>query len=567
MLNLIPSVKILKETNGFLKNTSVFYSHESLDKRIVKALEKLNFDKEGVPLYISTAGNTGEGYELYIREDRIDITADSPAGAFYAIQTLRQIFSHDTVPCLYIKDEPDFKYRGFYHDVTRGKVPTTDTLKKLIDEMAYYKLNSLQLYVEHTFEFEEYKDIIGASGFLTKQELAELDSYCEENFIEFIPSLSTFGHLFELLDQPKYSHLRVLKDHDPTPNRWYERMAHYTIDPLNSESIDIIKSLIDQYIPCFKSDFFNICCDETFDLNKYEKSGYNPGELYVSFVNQIIDHVRQNNKKVMMWADILLKHPETIASLPEDTCFLNWSYSANPSEASAEQLFNLGRQQIVCPGTHTWSRLCENITTSEKNISKMASYGRKYGALGILNTNWGDWGNPCSIELAMYGLVLGAEKSWSEETPVDDAFRSRVDFLLYGNTNGTSLLRELSDIHSYISWNSFANEYFKHRFGTENTRPAALSCTAETIQKLYREFSEKLSAAEFANNEFKEEMQISAYGLCLLAELYEKLSGQEPERLTSAAEFIKMFSEKWNSKNKPSELCKIADMFTYCENV
>ena len=58
----------------------------------------------------------------------------------------------EQVPCLHIKDKPDFKYRGFYQDVTRGKIPTVDTIKKLIDTMAYYKLNSLQLYVEHVFE-------------------------------------------------------------------------------------------------------------------------------------------------------------------------------------------------------------------------------------------------------------------------------------------------------------------------------------------------------------------------------------------------------------------------------
>ena len=73
----------------------------------------------------------------------VKIQAESPAGAFYAIQTLRQILKEETVPCLHIKDRPDFKYRGFYQDVTRGKIPTVATLKKLIDDMAYYKLSFL----------------------------------------------------------------------------------------------------------------------------------------------------------------------------------------------------------------------------------------------------------------------------------------------------------------------------------------------------------------------------------------------------------------------------------------
>ena len=54
--------------------------------------------------------------------------------------------------------------------------------------MAYYKLNSLQLYVEHTFEFEETKDPLEEKGYISKEEIIELDKYCYDNFIEFIPS-------------------------------------------------------------------------------------------------------------------------------------------------------------------------------------------------------------------------------------------------------------------------------------------------------------------------------------------------------------------------------------------
>ena len=66
-----------------------------------------------------------------------------------------------------IEDEPDFKYRGFYHDITRGKIPKVETIKRLIDNMAYYKLNSLQLYVEHTYEFKEFSDDIERTGYMT----------------------------------------------------------------------------------------------------------------------------------------------------------------------------------------------------------------------------------------------------------------------------------------------------------------------------------------------------------------------------------------------------------------
>ena len=564
MLNLIPNVKTLNYKEGFLSKKAVCYSDINCDKRVLKVLGKLPFAQDGAKLNIDIIikGQDREGYELTIDENGIQITADCNAGAFYAIQTLRQIFSHEKIPYLYIKDEPDFKYRGFYHDVTRGKVPTVATLKSLIDQMAYYKLNSLQLYVEHTFEFEEYKDLNEKLGYLSKEEIKELDAYCEENFVEFIPSLSTFGHLYELLIQDKYKHLSVLKGYE-NPNFWYARMHHHTIDPLIPESFEVIKSLIDQYIPNFKTDYFNICCDETFDLKEYEKKGEDVGKIYIDFVNKIIEYLTEKGKKVMMWGDILLKHPETIDVLPEDVHFLYWEYGPEPHEENIEKFAKAGRKQIVCPGTSSWSRLCEWVQVEEKNISLMAEYGYKHGALGVLNTNWGDWANPCSLELAMYGLVLGAEKAWSVKTQVDDDFYNRVNFVLFQKENGIQLLKELSKIHELVSWNSFGNNYFAYRYGGDIERKECLLESTENIQQKCQDLIKQIKAENWVNEEIYQEMIISAEGICLMAELEAKMSGKECVRLVDTKEWLNKFKNKWLQKNKPSELFRIEEMFTY----
>ena len=97
---------------------------------------------------------------------------------------------------------------------------------------------------------------------ITAEEILELDDYCYENFIDFIPSLSTFGHLYRLLETKEYKHLCELPDYVDSSHYWNERMPHHTIDPSNPESIEIIKSLIDQYVPLFTSNKFNICCDD-----------------------------------------------------------------------------------------------------------------------------------------------------------------------------------------------------------------------------------------------------------------------------------------------------------------
>ena len=577
-MHLIPKVKQLEIKTGCLVNKRLQLVAENPDSRLQTAMKYFSFSETGTPLFISISGTLGEGYELDIAENTIQITADGAAGAFYAIQTLRQIFMEEQVPCLHIKDKPDFAYRGFYQDVTRGKIPTVETIKKLVDTMAYYKLNSLQLYVEHVFEFEESKDLWESTGYLTKEELREIGAYCKENFIEFIPSLSTFGHMCELLNQEQYRHLRVLTDYVDSPNFWWDRMSHHTIDPLKEESFELVKSLINQYAPCFESDMFNICCDETFDLTKYAEEGLDVGALYLEFTKKIISHVQSLGKKVMMWGDVLLENPKIITEFPEDVTFLNWYYDANVEEMEEKisKFAGLRRKQIVCPGTSAWNRFCERVETEEINIVKMIELGYKYGAEGVLNTNWGDWGNPESLELCMYGLVLGAEKSWSSGTAIDESFYEAVNILLYGNPVGIQTLKKLSKLNDGITWWDVCCNYFKHRYHTGEALDLPSKEQVEVIQKEYLELVGVLNGEAWkANNssmsqnleEYRKEMLLAAEGICLMAELSGKLAGYKINKVADTGEWMNRYSRAWLKKNKPSELRKIEELFTYYESL
>lgn len=567
MLKLIPQVKTLELQDGVLTKKAIFFNEFTADERLGKAIQKLPLSPEGAPLTIEVGGK-GEGYELWIKKDAVRIKGEGPAGAFYAIQTLRQILQHEEIPCLYIKDCPDFPYRGFYHDVTRGKVPTLQSVKELIDQMAYYKLNSLQLYVEHTFPFEETKDLIEKTGYLTEEEIHEIDAYCKENFIEFIPSLSTFGHLFELLNQEKFAHLRVMKDYEASPNRWADRMGHHTIDPLEPESIEVIKSLIDQYEPHFESNIFNICCDETFDLTRrYEESEHDPSKLYVEFVKKIIAHLKSKDKKVMMWADILLKHPETITEIPDDIYFLNWFYRLDPPEDTIIRFKELGRKQIVCPGTTIWNRFCEGVKVEEENISLMAEYGYKHGALGVLNTNWGDYGHTCSLELSLYGLVLGAEKSWTVATQVGEDFSKKVDFLLYQQEGALDALKEVSALQDLIDFRKFCVNLSRAKGLSDRPVRPITESSIEEIQSRYLAIQKKLSAEKWTLDEYRQELLIAAEAVCLTAELMATYEGKDVNRLTDTEAWLKKFRAKWTAKNKESELYRIEDFFRDWENL
>lgn len=560
-MNIIPYPKKIKEYDRIIKYRTFEKKPQVSDERISAALDKLTYSEGGAPLSINIGNGTGEEYKLGISEEGAVIDACSVKGAFYAIQTLRQILENETVYCTEIEDKPDFEVRGFYHDITRGKVPTVHTLENLIDDMAYYKLNSLQLYVEHVFPFKEFADSIERTGYITAQELHELDRYCADRFIEFVPSLSTFGHLYELLEKPQYKHLREAEPDNTLA--WENRMAHHTIDPTSDESFEVVKSLIDQYMPCFSSDKFNICCDETFDLKNGRHKDMDTAKLYVDFVCKIINYVKSKGKKVMMWADILLQHPEVIDKVPEDTILLNWDYDKAPDEKNAKLLSEMKRTQILCPGTWSWLRLCEDVNLADDNIAKMAEYAYKYGAGGLLNTNWGDWGNPCSIELAMHGMLLGADKSWNVHADAD--FDDRINAVLY-KSKGAEYIKAMSDIEATDDFRKLAMVYANITLSAGKKIDYTGMDTLKSNIAESLKLKEKISQDSKLAPQYKEEMLNIAEGFAVVCELLAVYAGYDIVRKTDTKAWLAKYSELWLKKNKPSELCQMQKMFTVLED-
>lgn len=568
-MNILPIPKKVEINECFLANKSIRLESDIEDCRIINALNGFQSSESGTPLNI-IIGNEAESekYSLKIEPNKIVINADGNRGAFYALQTLKQIFGAEKVQCCYIEDEPDFKYRGFYHDITRGRVPNVSAIKKLIDNMAYYKLNSLQLYVEHTFDFKEFADSVERSGCLTAEEIRELDEYCKMNFIEFVPSLSTFGHLFELLNKEEYKHLREIEDFDYRIF-WHERMAHHTIDPTKDESFELIKSLIDQYIVNFSSDKFNICCDETYDLKIGRHKDEDTGKLYIDFVNKIIGYVKSKGKTVQMWADILLNYPEQIEKLPEDVQILNWYYWDKPDENTFKTIQQSGCTQLVCPGTGSWSRFCENYEMDIINITKMVDLAGKYGAEGILNTNWGDWGNPCSIDLAMFGCVLGAAKSWNASTVVDRSYLEKVNSLLYKKEGANEYIKRLSDLCEKMSWLNFVKHYVNLINGKELFDEVVYPTEEETKEVIDGSLAliDELSSQEWKDSNYKEQILISAEATAVIAEIFALTLGYAVNRKTDTQKWLGLYREKWLSESKESELREIEKVFCEMEKI
>ena len=222
----------------------------------------------------------------------------------------------------------------------------------------------------------------------------------------------------------------------------------------------------------------------------------------------------------------------------------------------------LGCTQIVCPGTGSWSRLVECIDQSSQNILNMCDYGYKYHAKVMLNTNWGDYGNPCSLELSMHGLVLGAAKSWNALTNQDDYFANSMNYLVYKNKQAVQYLTILDELHKKLNWNHLANCYSNciNEKKFDITYPSLADIT--NTQNTCKEMLHTLSTKTWKLDEYRQELMLAAEGLIVIAELFAKCAGYEIETFADVEDWLNRFSEKWLEKNKPSELFRIQEMFT-----
>jgi len=223
---------------------------------------------------------------------------------------------------------------------------------------------------------------------------------------------------------------------------------------------------------------------------------------------------------------------------------------------------------MVCPGIQAWNRFCERITSAEKNISNMAEFGRTYGAGGVLNTNWGDWGHQNSIELSMYGMVFGAAKSWNLDTTADDTYYQSLNQFLYKNAKGVQMVKRVSDMQYMYHWTHLIMLYYQMRYNEPMAYQSG-NMTKEIVKKLQEAFLElkaELQDDIWSRDEFRQEILLAAEGSCIAAELQAGLQNVSVERVTDTKQWLRKFREKWLQKNKPSELHELEKFFYECEN-
>ena len=273
-----------------------------------------------------------------------------------------------------------------------------------------------------------------------------------------MPSLSTFGHFYTALRSRRKEHLNELNiKASEIPHSLSDRMNHYTLDCGNPESFELVEELIKEYLPLFKSRYFNICCDETFDLGKGKNArraaASGEGRLYVSFLKRIIKVVERHGKIAMFWGDVLIRHPELLKELPAHVVALNWDYAPVPGR-SCPVFQKAGLRYYACPGVQGWNDFIHHLPDATQNIINLARQGRRFGAEGLLNTDWGDLGHVNFLSGSYHGMILGAAAAWNLKAADNPAaFDDAMDEREFGDPSRrtSALLREAAGAAT-INW-------------------------------------------------------------------------------------------------------------------
>ncbi|HKY16964.1 MAG TPA: family 20 glycosylhydrolase [Microthrixaceae bacterium] len=393
----------------------------------------------------------GDGYRLDITADGVRAAAGSAPGAEHARRTLGQL---DTAcagrwPLGAIEDDPDLAVRGVMLDVSRDKVPTIETLELIVDQLAAWKVNHLQLYVEHTFVHPGFEDVWADASPLTVDEVAHLVSFAATRHVEVVPNQNCLGHMERYLVHPRLRHLALAPDGFrllgflPKPPS--------TLDPRSEEAFGLVSRLVGDWIDAVPGAArMHVGLDEPWEL------GPELLDDYQRWARRLRDLPPLDGREVLMWGDILAKHPALLDGMPDDVTVCEWGYEAgHPWTERLAALAERGVERWVAPGTSSWLSLLGRTTNMRDDVGQAVDAALADGGVGgLLSTDWGDWGHHQYLPVSWAGLAWSAAQAWCRASNRDLDLAHALDVHAFESTGpgyGAALCA-LGDAHRH--WGS-----------------------------------------------------------------------------------------------------------------
>lgn len=358
-----------------------------------------------------------ESYEINISKEKINIYYKDERGAFYASETLKQIYDQtkSTIKTVYIYDKPDLKVRGFMLDISRNKVPKITEIEKLIILMATLKMNHLELYVEgFSFYYPSFSNYCSEESSISIEEYKHLEEFANKYYIDLVPNQNGFGHMTKWLEQDEF---KTLAECEEGIFLWGMNRKASTLNPLDPRSLELITKMYEDMLPISNSKYFNMNFDEPFELGKgkskeeCEKNGKE--NVYLDFALKAYELAKKHNKTPLIWGDVLINHPAVLDRIPKDMIFVDWGYDGSyPFEEHLKTLSSKGLHFMAAPGTTSWCSFAGRTMDYLETIKNSCYKIKEYNGDGAILTDWGDFGHLQFFPISYPALSYFGLMSW-----------------------------------------------------------------------------------------------------------------------------------------------------------
>lgn len=416
-------------------------------------------------------------YKLDICAKGITLCAKTSEGAYYGIQTLRQIIETASpidsnkgyqLPALSITDYPAREWRGLMLDVSRHFL-SPEFLKQEIDLMSRYKLNRLHLHLTDDqgwrMEIKRYPELTCQSawrtwnsqdsscmeaakkdprrhidqrfvinhegktlygGYYTQDEMRDLVAYAAARHIDIVPEIDMPGHMMAaILVHPELS---------STGEASWGQTFSQPLCPAKEEVYDFCFNILDEVLDIFSSEYIHIGADEV------EKATWKESELCQQlmkreglkdenalqswFVHRIYKYLQQRGKRVITWDDAIE------GDINKDVDIMYWrDWQASVPQKTLDR----GHRIIFTPGNPLYFNRIDSAMNAIYHLKDYVDIEQSNSdrLLGVQANVWAEWiGNSAWCNHLIWPRLLAvAEVGWTPAASRDwQGFKSRTEY-------------------------------------------------------------------------------------------------------------------------------------------
>ncbi|BGP25894.1 hypothetical protein JCM10295v2_004835 [Rhodotorula toruloides] len=376
------------------------------------------------------------------------------------------------------EEECLFETVGVMIDCSRNGVLRVERIKTLLRHLALMGSNMLQLYCEDTYQIPGEPFFGYFRGPYTESELREIDDYAFALGIEVIPCIQTLGHLGQMLQWPKYGHLRdtaeVLLAESEETYAFIEKMIRSISGPLRSKRIHVgmdeahgvsegrYRQIFDYkdgtQVVSLRGSWRK---SPTPDLTRLDEAGKGREAhklcgltVYGPPAAMLFCLPAKNNQLSGYYDPNSVVTAELANSIPSEIETVFWDYyhtDSRPYTAKIAQHWQLaGKAPWMASGVWTWSRFWTALpfTFATVRASMKASKEANAGVKHTMCTIWGDEGNEFDLYSALPGILYHSELAYTarEVDEVDAAlFRRKFDGIVGADLDDYVYASKLDD--------------------------------------------------------------------------------------------------------------------------